>query len=85
MSAIGAGADVGVGRNQSRQKFVSFSPSVSSDSMLDFVGNHDRGVNLEINESAFVSDEHGRTAIRPANPAESGEERSGGASGESPP
>ena len=85
VSTRGVGADIGMGRNQPRQKLVSLSPSMASDSMLDFFGNHDRGVDLEVDKPALVSDEHGSTAVRPTDPAEGGDERGGGASGNGPP
>ena len=63
MVARSASPNVGVGGNQPREKLVGFGPSAASDSMLDFIGNNDRGVHLEVNEPVFVSDEHGSAAI----------------------
>ena len=62
-SASGVGADIGLGRDKTRQKLISLSPSASPDGMFDLIGNHHRGVNLEVDESAFVSNEDGSTAI----------------------
>ena len=72
-------------RHQPRQEFVGLEPPVTPDSMLDLSGDHDRRVDEKVDGSALVSDQEGRAAERPANPAESGDKRSGRARRNGPP
>ena len=63
MGASSVSDNVGLGGDKTREELVGLGPSVSSDGVLDLLGHDHRGVNLQVDESAFVGNEDGRTAI----------------------